>query len=151
MYYNDYLAHHGVKGMKWGVRHDKKKGYRNKVLGRMQEYDSQHEERKRDANYNIVLRDEARKNQLKTMKRNTISNIASGVVATAGMAAIPLVGLGSLPLVMAAAAPIGLISSAAISGGTAFVGQFLDKHRSDTLSQISDEYNLEEAKRIMNV
>ena len=151
MYYNDHLAHHGVKGQKWGVRHDKKKGYRNKVLGRMQEYDSQHKERKRDANYNIVLRNEARKNQLKTMKRNTVSDIASAVVATAGMAAGTAGMFGVLPLAAFVAAPIGLVSSAVISGGSAAVGQFLDKHRSDTLSQISDEYNLEEAKRIMNV
>ena len=27
--YRSYLAHHGVKGMKWGVRHDKYSKYRN--------------------------------------------------------------------------------------------------------------------------
>ena len=151
MNYNDYLAHHGVKGMKWGVRHDKKKGYRNKVLGRMQEYDSQHKERKRDANYNIALRNEARKNQLKTMKRNVISGAVSSAVAVGGMTAGAAGMFGVLPLAAFLAAPIGILSSAVISGGIAEVGQFMDKHRSDTLSQISDEYNLEEAKRIMNV
>ena len=27
-HYEPYLAHHGVKGMKWGVRHDAKKDVR---------------------------------------------------------------------------------------------------------------------------
>ena len=30
MYYNDYLAHYGVKGMKWGVRRKRQRADRNR-------------------------------------------------------------------------------------------------------------------------
>ena len=50
---NDYIYHHGVKGQRWGVRHDEKsKGSTNKAGKKFNEADSKH---RRDIGKAVVI------------------------------------------------------------------------------------------------
>ena len=132
MYYNDHLAHHGVKGQKWGVRRKqnkngnsrgtknrKKPTYREKVEASMREYDKQHSERSTKDNYTIAIRNAERKEEERAMK-----------VHIASMLLVPVAGIGMIP---------------------ALANAFVSQKRENTLAQIMDEHNIETAKRVVNM
>ena len=129
----DELYHHGVKGQKWGVRRyqnedgtltnagkkKKKLTYREKVEQSMREYDESHPGRSKKDNYTIAIRNEARRQSEKYLKRQYAS-----------MALMPLFGIGIIPAV---------------------ANQYVAQKRNNTLSEIMDEYNIENAKRVVNM
>lgn len=123
-----YLCHHGIKGMKWGVRRyqnkdgsytaagkKRRQSYEDRVRQKMKDYDEANPQRSKKDNYTIALRKEGRGQSLKTLTRFALSNL------------IPVVGL-----------PIAV--------GQIYIGM----KRGETLASISDEYNIERAKRILN-
>lgn len=123
-----YLCHHGIKGMKWGVRRyqnkdgsytaagkKRRQSYEDRVRQKMKDYDKANPQRSRKDNYTIALRKEGRGQSLKTLTKFALSNL------------IPVVGL-----------PIAV--------GQIYIGM----KRGETLVSISDEYNIERAKRILN-
>lgn len=125
---NYYLCHHGIKGMKWGVRRyqnkdgsytaagkKRRQSYEDRVRQKMKDYDKANPQRSRKDNYTIALRKESRLQGTKTLVRFALSGL------------IPVVGL-----------PIAV--------GQVYVGM----KRGDTLANISDEYNIEGARRILN-
>lgn len=123
-----YLCHHGIKGMKWGVRRyqnkdgsytaagkKRRQSYEDRVRQKMKDYDKANPQRSKKDNYTIALRKEGRGQSLKTLTRFALSNL------------IPVVGL-----------PIAV--------GQIYIGM----KRGETLASISDEYNIERAKRMLN-
>lgn len=123
-----YLCHHGIKGMKWGVRRyqnkdgsytaagkKRRQSYEDQVRQKMKDYDKANPQRSKKDNYTIALRKEGRGQSLKTLTKFALSNL------------IPVVGL-----------PIAV--------GQIYIGM----KRGETLASISDEYNIERAKRILN-
>lgn len=123
-----YLCHHGIKGMKWGVRRyqnkdgsytaagkKRRQSYEDRVRQKMKNYDKENPQRSKKDNYTIALRKEGREQGVKTLTKFALSNL------------IPVVGL-----------PIAV--------GQIYVGM----KRNETLANISDEYNIEGAKRILN-
>lgn len=123
-----YLCHHGIKGMKWGVRRyqnkdgsytaagkKRRQSYEDRVRQKMKDYDKANPQRSKKDNYTIALRKEGRGQSLKTLTKFALSNL------------IPVVGL-----------PIAV--------GQVYIGM----KRGETLASISDEYNIERAKRILN-
>lgn len=97
----------------------KKLTYREKVENDMRAYDKQHPERRRNDNYTIALRNEARRQSEEMMKRQLAS-----------MALMPVVGLGF---------PIALGN------------MYVSTKRGNTIKEIMDEYNIQEAKRVLNM
>lgn len=123
-----YLCHHGIKGMKWGIRRyqnkdgsytaagkKRRQSYEDRVRQKMKDYDKANPQRSKKDNYTIALRKEGRGQSLKTLTRFALSNL------------IPVVGL-----------PIAV--------GQIYIGM----KRGETLASISDEYNIDRAKRILN-
>lgn len=123
-----YLCHHGIKGMKWGVRRyqnkdgsytaagkKRRQSYEDRVRQKMKDYDKANPQRSKKDNYTIALRKEGRGQSLKTLTKFALSNL------------IPVVGL-----------PIAV--------GQIYIGM----KRGETLASISDEYNIESAKRMLN-
>lgn len=123
-----YLCHHGIKGMKWGVRRyqnkdgsytaagkKRRQSYEDRVRQKMKDYDKANPQRSKKDNYTIALRKEGRGQSLKTLTKFALSNL------------IPVVGL-----------PIAV--------GQIYIGM----KRGETLASISDEYNIERAKRMLN-
>ena len=84
----------------------------------MREYDESHPGRSKKDNYTIAIRNEARRQSEKTLKRQYAS-----------MALMPLFGIGIIP---------------------AIANQYVAQKRSNTLSELMDEYNIEKAKRAVN-
>lgn len=134
--------------MKWGVRKDrdtsgnrrpKKKRitYEEKVRNKLEEYHQQHKGRSKKDNYTIALREEARKENTRSITRTAVSMSPFFASVIAGMAS---------PVAIAAAP-----GAFAVTAGAATVTAFISKHRNDTLNKISDEYNVEGVKRILNV
>ena len=125
---NYYLCHHGIKGMKWGIRRyqnkdgsytaagkKRRQSYEDQVRQKMKAYDKANPQRSKKDNYTIALRKEGRSQGAKTLVRFALSGL------------IPVVGL-----------PIAV--------GQVYVGM----KKGDTLANISDEYNIEGARRILN-
>ena len=125
---NYYLCHHGIKGMKWGVRRyqnkdgsytaagkKRRQSYEDKVRQKMKAYDKANPQRSTKDNYTIALRKEGRAQGNKTLVKFALSGL------------IPVVGL-----------PVAV--------GQVYIGM----KRGETLANISDEYNIERARRILN-
>lgn len=150
------LYHHGILGQKWGVRRfqnkdgtltnarkKRKQTYREKVESSVQEYDKQHPGRSKKDNYTIALRDAARKEESRATKTALASMLAlpaSALVGAAGSLALGPVGAG----IGVAAAGVSMMT---INAGNMLVAQ----KRMNTLSEISDEHNIQNAKRVLNV
>ena len=131
---NGELYHHGIKGQKWGIRRYQnpdgtltnagkarktKMSYEDKVRAEIEEYHKAHPQRSQKDNYTIALRNIARREGEKMMKRQL-----------AGMALMPVFGLG-MPVVL----------------GNIYVSQ----KKNNVLESIKDEYNIERAKRVVNM
>lgn len=82
--YRSYLAHHGVKGMKWGVRHDKiRDAYESQRKRKfISEYEQYYGKNKNTSkNY-----DKARKKSLERHKKGNKSLLALGLLGGAAVA-----------------------------------------------------------------
>lgn len=123
-----YLYHHGIKGMKWGVRRyqnkdgsytaagkKRRQSYEDQVRQKMKAYDKANPQRSKKDNYTIALRKEGRAQGTKTLVKFALSGL------------IPVVGL-----------PVAV--------GQVYIGM----KRGETLANISDEYNIERARRVLN-
>lgn len=128
----DELYHWGVKGMKWGVRKDRKSGvkkerkprvtYEEQVRKKMEDYHKANPNRSKKDNYTIALRREERERGEKMMKKHfaAMGLIMTGVGAPAGM-------------------------------GLAVVNMLMENKKNNVLGNLMDEYNIERSKRVVNM
>lgn len=141
---NYYLCHHGIKGMKWGVRRyqnkdgsytaagkKRRQSYEDRVRQKMKDYDKANPQRSRKDNYTIALRKEGRAEG---------DRLAKATLVSMGVAAVGTI---------LAPNPVGVAAFA--SGAVSMIGRgYVSGKRQQTLDDISDEYNIERSRRVLN-
>lgn len=143
------LKHHGIKGQKWGVRRFQKKDgtltstgkkrrftYDARLEKKLEKYDSEHPERSKHDNYTIALRKEARIQNNRYARTQRKFRTGSIALVTMELASGNVIGAG------ATAAAVAMVGAGA---------DYVYKKRDMKLSQMYDEYNIEFAKRVINM
>ena len=147
--HSEVLEHHGIKGQRWGVRRFQNKdgsltaagkrrslSYESRVQRKLEKYDQQHPERSKEDNYTIALRKEARVQNERYVRTQRTLRSGTTALAVADAATGNVAGMA-----------VTAVASVVLKAGSDHVF----KKRDMKLAEMYDEYNVQFAKRVINM